>query len=87
MTPSFIAFHAVQQAVHERQPAGAGDEFHADEGFVALEGALLFVEVVEVVGLGLDPGVGGDQETGGADGRVLHGFAGLRVDQGDDAVD
>ena len=68
----FVAFHAVQHAVHQRQAARAGHQFHADEGFVALEDALLFVEVVEVVGAGLDPGVGGDQEAGGAGGRVLH---------------
>ena len=36
-----VAFHAVQQAVHQRQAAGAGHQFHAQEGLVALELALL----------------------------------------------
>ena len=72
------AFHAVQQAVHQRQAAGAGNQLHADEGAgCAGSWRWRFVEVVEMVGARLDPGVGGDQEAGGAGGRVLHGLAGL----------
>jgi hypothetical protein len=71
-----VAFHAVQQAVHQRQAAGAGHQFHAQEGFVALELRRFSLQVVQLVGAGLDVGVGGDQEAAGAGGRVLDGLAG-----------
>ncbi len=82
-----VAFHPVQQAVHQRQPAGAGHQFHADIRVVALEGLLFLVQVVHIVGVAADIRIGGDQKAGGAGGRVLDGFAGLRLDQRDDAVD
>ena len=64
-----VAFHAVQQGVHQRQAAGAGHQFDTDKGAAALKGLGLGVEVVVVVGVALDIGVGGNQKAGGAGSR------------------
>ena len=79
-----FALDAVQQAVHQRQAAGAGDQLHADVGLAALEAAGLVVQRVQIIGVLLDVAVGGDQKAGGAGGRVLDDFAGLRLHAADD---
>jgi hypothetical protein len=82
-----VALHAVQQAVHQRQAAGAGHQLHADEGLVDLEFAVFCLEVKQLVGVLFDVVVGGDEKTGSAGGGVLNGFTGLRFYAVDDAVD
>src|SRR5690554_6166003 len=57
-----IPFHAVQQAVHQGQAAGAGHQFNAHVGLGGLKGFLFGGQVVQVVGLAFDVFVGGNQK-------------------------
>ncbi|RMR25994.1 hypothetical protein ALP90_05675 [Pseudomonas amygdali pv. ulmi] len=85
--PFFITFHAVEQGVHKRQATGTRYQLNADKGTVTLEGLGLGIEVIVVVGLAFDIGVGGNQETSGTRSRVLDGLSWLGLDAVDDAVD
>jgi hypothetical protein len=46
---------------------------------VALKYLLSVCQVVQVVGMAADIGIGGDQESRRASSRILDGFAGLRL--------
>ena len=76
----------MQQAVHEREAPGVGHQLHAHIGIHNLKGALGFGQFQQIVRLGADGAVCGNQETGRACGRVLHGLAHLRAHDGDHGV-
>ena len=80
---------AVQVQVHQRQAHHVGRDVVALE---VLGEAALFVRRQRAVALGVGVGledvlVGGDQEPGGAAGRVEHGLGLLRVDDLDHEID
>lgn len=82
----FFAFHAVEQAVHQSQTPGSGNEFHSHIGLVYLKSPVFVFQVKQIIGLGFDVGIGRDQKSGRACCRVLDDFTGLGFNAADDAV-
>ena len=78
-----VAFNVVQQAVHQRQTAGAGHQFKADKRAVDLEILGVAVEIVQIVSLRLHVAIRFNQEARRTCSRILHHFARLRLQQMD----
>jgi len=55
----------MQHAIHQRQTARPRHQFHADKGFVALEGAVFFRSGYSSRQYCLDKGVGTDKKSCG----------------------
>ena len=77
----------MEHQIHQAEAMCVWDQFHTDKGTVSLEEGLRLAQLIEIVSSFLDVVIGGDKESAGAGGRVLHNLAWLRFDQAHDAID